>query len=47
MDGIGEHHLKLARIRRPKAACFLSYMEYRSNTNSNIMKNAKGRSYTR
>jgi hypothetical protein len=25
MDGTGEHHLKLARFRRPKAACFPSH----------------------
>jgi hypothetical protein len=31
---------KLVRFRRPKAACFLSYVEYGSDTNtSNIMKN--------
>jgi hypothetical protein len=32
--------VRLARFRRPKAICFLSYAEYRTNTNtSNIMKN--------
>jgi hypothetical protein len=39
--------VKLARFRKPKATCFLSYVEYISNTNtSNIMKNRspKGRS---
>jgi hypothetical protein len=25
--------VKLARVRKPKAACFLSYVEYRPNTN--------------
>jgi hypothetical protein len=32
--------VKLARFRKPKASGFLSYIEYRPNTNkSNIMKN--------
>jgi hypothetical protein len=32
--------VKLARLRKPKAACFLSYVEYSPNTNpSNIVKN--------
>jgi hypothetical protein len=32
--------VKLARFRKPKAACFLSYVEYRPNINiSNTMKN--------
>jgi hypothetical protein len=41
--------VQLARFRKPKAACFLSYVEYRPNTNtSNIMKNRSyNRSYTR
>jgi hypothetical protein len=31
--------VKLARFRKPKAICFLSYVEYRPNTNtSNILK---------
>jgi hypothetical protein len=31
--------VKLARFSKTKATCFLSYMEYRPNTNkSNIMK---------
>jgi hypothetical protein len=25
-------NMKLARLRKPKAACFLSYVEYRPNT---------------
>jgi hypothetical protein len=29
--------VKLARCRRPKAACFLSYVEYRLNTNTAIL----------
>jgi hypothetical protein len=30
--------VKLARFRKPKAVCFLSYVEYRPNTNtSNII----------
>jgi hypothetical protein len=29
--------VKLARFRRPKAACFLSYMECRPNTNTAIL----------
>jgi hypothetical protein len=39
--------VKLARFRKPKATCFLSYVEYRPKTNaSNIMKtgHTKGRS---
>jgi hypothetical protein len=32
--------VKLTRFRKPKAICFLSFVEYRPNTNtSNIMKN--------
>jgi hypothetical protein len=32
--------VKIARFRKLKASCFLSYVEYRLNTNtSNIMKN--------
>jgi hypothetical protein len=32
--------VKLARSKKPKATCFLSYVEYRPNTNKrNIMKN--------
>jgi hypothetical protein len=30
--------VKLARFKRPKASCSLSYVEYRPNTTSNIMK---------
>jgi hypothetical protein len=31
---------ELSQVRRPKAACFLSYVEYIPNTNtSSIMKN--------
>jgi hypothetical protein len=29
--------LELARLRRPKAACFLSFAEYRPNTNVAIL----------
>jgi hypothetical protein len=29
MDGTGEHHLKLTWFIRPKAMCFLSYVENR------------------
>jgi hypothetical protein len=29
--------VKLARCRRPKVACFLSYVEYKSNTNTSIL----------
>jgi hypothetical protein len=42
--------MKLSRLRKPKAACFLSFVEHRPNTNtSNIRKTgyAKGRSHTR
>jgi hypothetical protein len=49
MDGTGEHD-QLARFRRPKATCFLSYVEYRPNTNTAMLcktNHAKGRSYTR
>jgi hypothetical protein len=28
---------EVARSRRPKAACFLSYVEYRPNTNTAIL----------
>jgi hypothetical protein len=31
MDGTGEYHLKLARLTKPKAACFLLYVEDRLN----------------
>jgi hypothetical protein len=32
--------VKIARFKKPKATNFLSYVEYRPNTNiSNIMKN--------
>jgi hypothetical protein len=32
--------VNVAWLRKPKAACFLSYVEYRPNTNiNNIMKN--------
>jgi hypothetical protein len=31
--------VKLARLRRPKAACSLSYVEYRLNTNEAILWN--------
>jgi hypothetical protein len=27
--------VKLARFRKPKASCFLSYVEYKPNTNRN------------
>jgi hypothetical protein len=42
--------VKLARLRKPKAACFPSYVDYRPNKNiSNIMKtgHATGRAHTR
>jgi hypothetical protein len=29
--------VKLARFERPKATCFLSYIEYRPNTNTAIL----------
>jgi hypothetical protein len=32
-----ENTVKLARFRRPKVACFLSYVEYRPNTNIVIL----------
>jgi hypothetical protein len=50
MDGAGEHHLKLARFRRPKAICLLSYEKYRLNTNTAMLRktgHAKGRSHMR
>jgi hypothetical protein len=35
MDGTEEHHLvKMDRLRRPKAACFSSYLDYRPKTNA-------------
>jgi hypothetical protein len=37
MNGTGEHHLKLARFRKPKAAGLLSYVEDRPNTNTAIL----------
>jgi hypothetical protein len=38
VGGPGEHHLKLARLRKTKPA-FFSYMKYRPNTNiSNTMR---------
>jgi hypothetical protein len=42
--------VKLARFRRPKAACFLWYMECRPNTNATILwktGHIKERSHTR
>jgi hypothetical protein len=41
--------VKLARFRRPKAACSLSYVEYRPNKNAAILWNTghtKRRSHT-
>jgi hypothetical protein len=49
MNGAREHHLKIARFRKTRATCFLSYVEYKPNRNtSNIKKkgHAKGRSLT-
>jgi hypothetical protein len=41
MDETGEY-AKLARLRKPKAMCFSSYVEYRPNTNtSNIIHTEK------
>jgi hypothetical protein len=38
--------VKLARFRKQRAACFLSYLKYRPNASkSNTMKNTKGRSH--
>jgi hypothetical protein len=37
MNGTGEHHLKLARLRRPKAACSLSFVEYIPNTKAAML----------
>jgi hypothetical protein len=37
MDGTGEHHLQLSRLRRPKIACFLSYVDYRPETNAVVL----------
>jgi hypothetical protein len=42
--------VNLARFRKRKAACFLSYVEYRPNTNAAILwktGHAKGRRHTR
>jgi hypothetical protein len=41
--------VKLARFRRPKAACFLSYVKYRPNKNTAIRKigHAKRRPHKR
>jgi hypothetical protein len=30
--------VKLARLRRPKATCSLSYVEYKPNTNAEIFE---------
>jgi hypothetical protein len=41
--------MKLARFRKPKVICFISYVEYRPNTNTAILRktgHAKGRSLT-
>jgi hypothetical protein len=37
MDGTGEHHLKLVRLRKPKATCFPSYGNYRPNPNAAVL----------
>jgi hypothetical protein len=50
VNGTRECHLKLVRFRRPKATCFLSYVEYKPNTNTAILwktDHAKGRSHMR
>jgi hypothetical protein len=42
--------LSKVRFRRPKVACFLSYVEYRPNTNTAILQetdHGKKRSHTR
>jgi hypothetical protein len=43
------YSVKLARLRRPKAMCSLSYVKNRTNTNAAILRNTghtKGRSTT-
>jgi hypothetical protein len=43
MDESGDHYLKLARFRKPKATYFPSCVEFRPNTNtSNVFKKKKG-----
>jgi hypothetical protein len=37
MNGTGKHHLKLARLRRPKAACSPSYADCRIKTNAAVL----------
>jgi hypothetical protein len=37
VDGTGEHHLKLARLRRPKTACFLSNVDCKPKKNVAIL----------
>jgi hypothetical protein len=37
MDGTGEHHLQLARLRKPKITCSPSYTDYRPKTNAVIV----------
>jgi hypothetical protein len=37
MDGTGEHHLKLARLRRPKIICSPSHEDIRPKTNAVIL----------
>jgi PP-loop superfamily ATP-utilizing enzyme len=39
---------EVSQAQKPKAACFLSYVEYRPNTNTEILRkigHAKGRSH--
>jgi sulfite reductase alpha subunit-like flavoprotein len=46
MGGTGEHHLKLVRLRKPKATCSPSYVDHRLKTNAAILWNmvhTKGR----
>jgi hypothetical protein len=37
MDGTGEHHLKLVRLRRPRIICSPSYVDFRTKTDVVIL----------
>jgi hypothetical protein len=37
MDGTGEYHSRLARLRRPKLVCSPSYVDFRSRANAAVV----------
>jgi hypothetical protein len=46
MDGTGEHHLKFARLRKPKITCSPSSADHRPKTNAVMLQDmghTKGR----